>query len=233
MSLNLQDLSTSTASLPISISIRQLQSRHPSLALIIAALHNIFDLPSILDIGVLALTNVNTEQTIPLFSAAYGPTVRPHLKFTWGRNIRDSVPFVSIPSLESGDALCLTFDLSMQMLKDLWTRRSMRRHDTSSFPFSTNEKWRLHFLVRERIGYMHNGIVLWSWGDLEGELEGKKFEYPVETVYAYDKVEAETMARDREEGKYVQVHPNDSDKIECFVGVEADTKGCVIEFVDV
>jgi hypothetical protein len=84
------------------------------------------------------------------------------------------------------------------------------------------------------MGFHHNGIVLWTWGCLDQELRGKKFEYPTKTVYPSETEADKRMKAERREEKYVyvQLHPNSSVEVKCFVAVKADTKGVVIEFVD-
>ncbi|KAH7384513.1 hypothetical protein BKA66DRAFT_462343 [Pyrenochaeta sp. MPI-SDFR-AT-0127] len=223
---------TSTGGILINLSICQIQSSKPENAITIGAIRNVLDLSTILDVGVLALTNVESQESMTLYSAAYSPSVRPNIKFSWGRDIRESVDFVSIPSLESGESVTLAFELSIQTLRDLWARRSLKKSSAPEFPFTSPGKWRLHFVSKESIGFHHNGIVLWTWGALEGELQGKKFEYPTETRYPFEAEAEERMKEERREGKYVQLHPNDCAEVECFVAVETDTEGVIIEFVN-
>lgn len=140
--------------------------------------------------------------------------------------------FVSIPSTESGESVTLAFELSPQKLRDLWARRFLKKASVPEFPFMHPGKWRLHFVSEKSMGFHHNGILLWTWRDLHTELLEKKFEYPAETVYHFEVEVEEKMRLERREGKYVQLHLNDSTDVDCMIAVETDMQGVIVEFVN-
>ncbi|MCJ1467194.1 hypothetical protein MMC07_005817 [Pseudocyphellaria aurata] len=89
-----------------------------------------------------------------------------HRRGGFARNLREDWDFITIPSLESGQEVVVQHRLPVEKLQ-FWQKRDDGYRDSAT-P-ERGEKWTL--------GPSEGGLgtFWWRWGDLEGDLKGKRF----------------------------------------------------------